>query len=29
VAGHWTAACHRQDAWLELARARPVTARRQ
>ena len=27
-AGHWTAACHRQGAWLELARARPVAARR-
>jgi oligopeptide/dipeptide ABC transporter ATP-binding protein len=27
AAGHWTAACHRQDAWLELARARLATAR--
>jgi oligopeptide/dipeptide ABC transporter ATP-binding protein len=27
-AGHWTAACHRQGAWPELARGRPMAASR-
>jgi oligopeptide/dipeptide ABC transporter ATP-binding protein len=26
VAGHWSAACHRQGEWLELARERPAVA---
>jgi oligopeptide/dipeptide ABC transporter ATP-binding protein len=26
VAGHWSAACHRQGEWLEVARERPAVA---